>query len=76
MAKGKNHSTIFDMIVIPDISNFKKLDNLQMERAILSGELRRVYEFASLSKNKYQALKTLEDIAKEFNIDIFSTEIS
>jgi hypothetical protein len=64
------------MIVVPDINSIANQSNLSMEKSILQAELRRVYEFASLSKNKYQALKTLENIADEYGIDIFSTEIS
>jgi superfamily II DNA or RNA helicase len=72
----KKFATIYDMVVIPDISEIRGDANIGMEKSILGAELRRVYEFASLSKNKYQSLKTLEDIAEQFNIDIFSTEIS
>jgi superfamily II DNA or RNA helicase len=74
--KEKKNATIYDMIVIPDISEIRGDANIAMEKSILNSELRRVYEFASLSKNKYQALKTLEDIAEQFDIDIFSIEIS
>lgn len=72
----KRFATIYDMIVIPDISEVRGDDNINMEKSILRSELKRVYEFASLSKNKYQSLKTLEDIAYQYDIDIFSTEIS
>ncbi len=72
----KRNATIFDMIAIPDISRMTGSNSISMEKSILRAELKRVYEFASLSKNKYQALKTLETVAEEFDIDIFSTEIS
>ena len=72
----KKYATIYDMIVVPDLVQVKGEDNISMEKSILRSELKRVYEFASLSKNKYQALKTLEDVAEQFKIDIFSTEIS
>jgi len=71
----KKNAFIYDMIVVPDILKIKSDANIAMEKSILQSELRRVYEFASLSKNKYQSLKTLEDVALRFNIDIFSTEI-
>lgn len=72
----KKFAYIFDMIVIPDLDEKKFDESLNMERSILRGELKRVYEFASMSENKWQALKTLEDVAAMYNIDIFSTEIS
>jgi superfamily II DNA or RNA helicase len=74
--QDKRVATIYDMIVVPDIHSITNQSNLSMEKSILQAELRRVYEFASLSKNKYQALKTLEKLASEYEIDIFSTEIS
>lgn len=74
--KEKKCATIYDMIVVPDLGQINRDDNISMEKSILRSELKRVYEFASLSKNKYQALKTLEDVAEQFKIDIFSTEIS
>ena len=72
----KNLATIYDMIVVPEINTISDEANRSMERGILKAELRRVYEFAGLSKYKYTALKILEDVAAEFDIDIFSTEIS
>ncbi len=74
--KEKKNATIYDMIVVPNISEFKGEASISMEKSILRSELRRVYEFASLANNKYQSLKTLEGVAEEFNLDIFSTEIS
>lgn len=72
----KRNATIFDMIVIPDMNEIRGDANLNMEKSILRSELKRVYEFASLSINKYQALKSLEEAAEAYSIDIFSTEIS
>jgi len=72
----KKFAYIFDMIVIPDLDEKVFGESLKMEQTILKSELKRVYEFASMSENKWQALKTLEDVAKIYNIDIFSTEIS
>jgi superfamily II DNA or RNA helicase len=72
----KKFSYIYDMIVVPDISSKYFDDSLSMEKNILAGELKRVYEFASMSINKYQALKTLEEVANQYKIDIFSTQIS
>jgi superfamily II DNA or RNA helicase len=72
----KSCAYIFDMIVIPDLDEKIFGESLQMERTILKNELKRVFEFASMSENKWQALKTLEDVASSYSIDIFSTEIS
>ncbi|MCK9403928.1 MAG: DEAD/DEAH box helicase family protein [Chitinophagaceae bacterium] len=72
----KKFAYIYDMIVVPDISSRLFDESISMEKSILAAELRRVYEFASMSINKYQALKTLEAIAEQYKIDIFSSEIS
>lgn len=72
----KKNAFIYDMIVVPDITNISSNANIVMEKSILQSELKRVYEFASLAKNKYQALKTLEAIAELYEIDIFSTKIA
>lgn len=72
----KKFAYIYDMIVVPDVNSKYFDESLSMEKNILGGELRRVYEFASMSINKYQALKTLEEVANQYNIDIFSTQIS
>ena len=68
----KKFATIYDMVVVPNIDDLYSGDNLQMERSILQGELRRVHEFAGLALNHYQALKVLEDVANKFDIDIYS----
>ncbi|MFN3753715.1 DEAD/DEAH box helicase family protein [Flavobacterium sp.] len=72
---NKKNAVIYDMIVVPAITgeNFGK--SMNMEKSILQGELRRVHEFASLSLNKYQALQSLEIVAKNYEIDIFSNII-
>ena len=72
----KKIAHIFDMIVVPNLDEKTFDESLKMEQSILRGELKRVYEFASMSENKYQALKTLDDVASEYSIDIFSSEIS
>ena len=70
----KKFAIIYDMVVAPAITNQYFEDSLLMERMILQGELRRVREFAVLSLNHYQALHTLEVVAKEFDLDIYSNE--
>jgi superfamily II DNA or RNA helicase len=72
----KKFAYIYDMIVIPDINDEFTDESIRMEKSILAGELKRVYEFASMAINKYQALKILEDVANQYKINIFSTEIS
>jgi superfamily II DNA or RNA helicase len=67
----KKFAVIYDLVVVPMLTNQYFEDSLQMERNILQGELRRVHEFAELSLNHYQALQTLEETAMKFDVDIF-----
>jgi len=69
----KKYAVIYDLVVVPMLTNQYFEDSLQMERNILQGELRRVHEFARLSMNHYQALQVLEKVALEFKLDIYST---
>ncbi|ASU34251.1 DNA repair helicase [Mucilaginibacter xinganensis] len=68
----KKYATIYDMVVVPSITNQYFESTLQMEKSILQSELKRVHEFAGLSLNHYQALSVLEHVAKEFNLDIYA----
>jgi len=68
----KQFAYIYDMIVIPKIKLDKHSENWAMERNMLNSELRRVREFAELAVNKYQSLETLDKIAKEYELNIYS----
>ncbi len=70
----KNNAYIYDMIVVPSekLSSFSGSDS--MERNLLKKELVRVAEFAHLANNKFEAMQSLEYIAREYDIDIFDTQ--
>lgn len=68
----KKYAVIYDMIVVPLSKNNFFEGSLSMERSILQSELIRVHEFANLALNQYQALQSLEQIVKEYQIDIYS----
>ncbi|MDN3548928.1 DEAD/DEAH box helicase family protein [Mucilaginibacter aquaedulcis] len=68
----KKFAIIFDMVVVPEVTNQYFEDTLLMEKSILQNELKRVHEFAGLALNHYQALDAIDEKAKEFDIDIFS----
>jgi len=68
----KKYATIYDLVVVPEISSQYFEDTLLLEKSILQGEFRRVHEFAELALNRYQALASIDDKAREFDIDIFS----
>jgi len=70
----KKFAIIYDLVVVPMLTNQYFEDSLQMERKILQVELHRVHEFAELSLNHYQALQTLEETTKMFDLDIYSKQ--
>jgi superfamily II DNA or RNA helicase len=69
----KKIAYIYDMVVVPEVLDKNFSDSLIMERSILQNELSRVREFASMAENKWQALKSLEEIAAKYEIDIYSS---
>lgn len=68
----KKKAIIYDMIVVPSIEQNETIEIVSMERKILQAELSRVHEFASLAINHYQSLQSLEEIAKKYDLDIYS----
>ena len=71
-AKGKEVAYIYDMIVKPAI-DITSTDSKQMnvEKNILLGELRRLVNFAALSENRIEILKELEGLSVCYGIDIY-----
>jgi superfamily II DNA or RNA helicase len=63
--KDKNEAQIFDLLVVPGISDSK---TFSVEKALMEGELRRVYNFASLAENKISTLSRLEPILKQYQL--------
>lgn len=70
----KHHATIYDMIVVPSQSLGHFSESLKIEQNLFRKELKRVAEFAGLSMNKYESLNSLQSIASEYGIDIYSAE--
>jgi len=68
---GKEYANIYDMIVTPAIE--QEDDELRkLEINIFKGELRRVANFLYSSENSMSVLNDkLEDLAEEFDIDIY-----
>jgi len=68
----KNFAHIYDMIVKPsiDITNID-LKQIKLEKNILLGELKRLVNFAVLAENKDEALRSMEELCYNFDIDIY-----
>lgn len=66
---GKKIATIYDILVTPPIPNEDVEFNLS-ERKLIAKELLRHKEFASIARNKNQAMDKIRGIADLFGIDI------
>lgn len=65
----KKYAVIHDLVVIPDIIDGE--DNYRMERSLLAGEIKRVRNFALLSRNASYAISVLDEVLDYYNISIF-----
>lgn len=60
---------IHDLVVVPEV--YVDIDSYNMERNMLSNELKRVRDFANLSENADTAFTELENILSYYNLSIF-----
>ncbi len=66
----KYMAEIHDLVVAPEICDSE--DTYNMERNMLANELKRVYNFASLSENLDDTIREMEDILNYYNLSIFN----
>lgn len=65
----KRYAVIHDLVVAPEVNS--AAENFSMERSLLSGEIRRVRDFARLSENADYAYNELEEVLSYYNIPLF-----
>lgn len=68
----KSFAYIYDMVVKPplDVTQGQSAEH-KVERNILMGELRRLVNFAALAENNLEVMRSLEDLAYAYGIDIY-----
>ncbi len=66
--KDKKYAYIHDLVVVPDIGADCK--DYEMERKLILSELKRVRDFASLSRNLDYSYKVLEEVLNFYNIPL------
>ena len=66
---AKSFATIYDMIVIPRLSN-NSSEFFNMEKNMVTNEIRRVAYFASLSMNYYDSTRNLENVLNKYDINL------
>lgn len=62
----KHLATIYDMVVVPSVTNV--IGNYNTEKRLIENELKRVYEFASLAVNQFEALDAVQSVLDLYNI--------
>jgi DNA phosphorothioation system restriction enzyme len=68
-APGKEYSCIHDLIAVPPLDLIAhESSTFDAERTLMRRELQRFKEFASLARNKYQAIEVVWDIAKRYGL--------
>ena len=67
---GKKVSTIYDIVVVPEISEHSDPDFFEMEASIMSKEIRRYIEFAHSAINSGSAYAQLAPIATKYHITL------
>ena len=66
----KRKAVIHDLIVIPDDYSADN-EHFQLEKSLVSGELRRVRDFALLSENLADTETELDEVISKYNLSIF-----
>lgn len=61
--EGKKYAYIYDFVTIPNSNNSKS-------KSLVETELKRIYEFSTLSKNKEENMKFIEELVNLYNINI------
>jgi superfamily II DNA or RNA helicase len=69
--KDKKRAIIHDLIVIPDEGSITE-DCFEIEKSLVETEIKRVRDFALLSENSNETLKTLDDVLNYYQISLFS----
>jgi superfamily II DNA or RNA helicase len=66
--KDKKYAYIHDLVVVPDIG--ADCVDYEMERKLILSELRRVRDFASLSRNLDYSYTELEEVLNFYNVPL------
>ena len=67
--KDKKYSYIHDLVVVPKV--MPGTQSYRVEQSLLAGELKRVYDFSSMSENPSQAQMELIDVMNYYGLNLF-----
>ncbi len=68
----KHLATIHDLVVVPDLEGVVNEETYKMEQGLVKKELERVAYFAFMSINQHYTLKALDEIAKSYELNLFT----
>lgn len=68
----KKNAVIHDLVVIPRIAKDDPSVGLfNMERSQVENEMRRVSDFAFMARNQYEAIKSVEEVCRKYDLNLF-----
>lgn len=74
-SNGKNRATIYDFVTLPRPLSEVTFGDIDLDRALVIGELARMYEFGRYSINSRYAMKMIEDIKDAYSLEIPNDEL-
>ena len=74
-AEGKDRAVIYDFITLPRRLRDVRFGDFENDRALVIGEMARIYEFGRYSINSRKADKVLEEIKEAYNVDILNEDL-
>lgn len=74
-AEGKTKAIIYDFITIPQDLKKVRFGDFENDRALIIGEMARIYEFGKYSMNSREADELIEEIQRAYSINILSNDL-
>ena len=65
----KEHATIYDLLVIPNISSEYTDDEIRIERQIVASQIKRLDQMAGIAINHESCLQVIEELRERFSIE-------
>ena len=65
----KEHATIYDILVIPDVSSDYSEDEIRIERQIVASQIKRLETMANIAINKDSCLKDIGNLKRKFAME-------
>jgi superfamily II DNA or RNA helicase len=67
----KQKATVYDLVVVPNMTEDENTSIFRLERSMLRNELERVVHFAFMAMNIYEVIDTFKPICDYYKLDIY-----